>query len=112
MEKVNMSLKDNLLLRIKNQVSSIESIKNSDSLIMLCIKQADEIIAKAKVNEVVREDIAYYRLLLMIEQNDINESHYKMYEQNIQIVKDAKIKEQSKKDKKHFVSKVQCRRIF
>jgi hypothetical protein len=86
-------IREKLLLKVKNQVSDSESIDNIDSLLTEAITEADELIQNKDVGEVIRFDLAYYRFLLFVRQNDIQEIELKMYESAMAIVKKAPYKE-------------------
>lgn len=86
-------LRDKLLLKIENQVSNAESIDNIDSVVDEAIVEANELIKNKDVGETIRFDVAYYRFLLFVRQNDITEIELKMYEKALEIIKKAPYQE-------------------
>lgn len=106
-------LKNDLLLKIKNQVSDYESIEDIDSLIDRAIVEAEGLIKNKDVSEVLKFDIAYFRFLLFVRQDEIAEFEAKMYEQNLKAIDKAEIKQvdEEKKERYSFV-KVGLRREF
>ena len=86
-------MKDKLLLKVKHQVSDYESIEDIDSLLDTAIVEADEIIKNKDVGNAIIFDIAYFRFLLFVRQNDITEIEMKIYEKALELLKKAPFKE-------------------
>ncbi len=94
-------MKDKLLLKVKHQVSDYESIKDIDSLIDLSIVEANEIIKNKDIGNVIKFDIAYFRFLLFVRQNEITEIEMKIYEKALELLKKAPYKELKNDDKQN-----------
>ncbi|WP_324171989.1 hypothetical protein [Sulfurimonas sp.] len=105
-------IRDKLLLKIENQISSMESVVNIDSLLDEAITEADELINSKDVAEAIRFDVAYYRFLLFVSQADISELDKDMYEKAMDTIKKAPYKESKDETTPVSYGRVAQRRTF
>ena len=107
-------MKEKLTLKIQNQVSDYESIENIDSLIDAAVTEAHDLIKNKDVSQTIEFDIAYFRFLLFVRQDEITELEYKMYDKNISIVEKSPVKQNTpdNEEPRSSFSKVATRRTF
>lgn len=58
-------------------------------LLELALKEADEIVDKKIVSDTTKLDIAYFRLMLMIKKNGVDNEDLELYKAALKIVKDS-----------------------
>ena len=106
-------MKDKLLLKIKHQVSNYESIEDIDSLLDTAIAEAKEITKSKDVDDAILFDIAYFRFLLFVRQNEITEIEMNIYEKALEALKKAPYKEiEANKPPQQYCFKTTTRKEF
>ena len=65
----------------------------TNELLELSLSEAAEIVDKKIVSDTTRLDIAYYRLMLMIKKNGVDDTDLELYKAALKIVKDATVLE-------------------
>lgn len=82
-----MDLVQRLESKAKAGVSNPSLVTND--LMTAAMTEADELIGNKIVSDTVKLDIAYFRLMLMIKKDGVDEIEVDMYGKAIKMVKDA-----------------------
>jgi len=84
-----MELKNRLELRAKAGLSNKDEV--TPQLLDLALKEAYEIVDKREVSSAVKLDIAYYRLMLMLKKQGVDDIDLESYKEALKIVKNSPI---------------------
>lgn len=82
-----MELKTRLETRAKAGLSNPAEV--TSEVLDLALKEALEIVGRKQVNDTTKLDIAFFRLMLMIKKNGIDEDDMDLYKAALLIVKNA-----------------------
>lgn len=82
-----MELIERLGKRAKAGLSNPAEVTNE--LLELALSEAAEIVDKKIVSDTTKLDIAYFRLMLMIKKNGVDDEDLELYKAALKIVKDA-----------------------
>ncbi len=94
-------MKQKILKKVESDVTSCEHIENITYYLDEAIKEMIDIVANKDVNNTCKFDIAYFRFLLYVKQNnEITEAEMSMYEKALKQIKEAKYKEDGTVDNK------------
>ncbi len=88
-----------ILKKVKSDITNYDHIEDIDYYCDEAIKEMSDIVGSKDVDNTCKFDIAYFRFLLYVKQNDeISEAEMKIYEKALKIVKDAKYKSDEASD--------------